>query len=83
MLWTLIGAIILSINIQAGLNLHLYGDIGDALSSLGGSTSSLFNIYSDGLLNYSQILRIIVVFVNYVAQTEWNRTRILYNENKR
>ena len=36
----LIGAIILSINIQVGLNMHLYVDIGDASSSLRGSTSS-------------------------------------------
>ena len=34
-------AIILSINIQVGLNMHLYDDIGDASSSLWGSTSSL------------------------------------------
>ena len=37
---TLIGAIILFINIQVGLNMHLYDDIGDASSSLRGSTSS-------------------------------------------
>ena len=30
MLCTLIGAIFLSINIQVGLNMHLYEDIGDA-----------------------------------------------------
>ena len=36
----LIGAIILSINIQVGLNMHLCDDIGDASSSLRGSTSS-------------------------------------------
>ena len=42
MLCTLIGAIILSINIQVGLNMHLYDDIGDASSSLRGSTSSFF-----------------------------------------
>ena len=41
MLYTLIGAIILSINIQVGLNMHLYDDIGDASSSLRGYTSSL------------------------------------------
>ena len=40
MLCTLIGAIILSINIQVGLNMDLYDDIGDASSSLRGSTSS-------------------------------------------
>ena len=34
------GAIILSINIHVGLNMHLYDDIGDASSSLWGSTSS-------------------------------------------
>ena len=33
------------INIQVGLNMHLYDDIGDASSSLGGSTSSL-NLFS-------------------------------------
>ena len=32
MLCTLIGAIILSINIQVGLDVHLYDDIGDASS---------------------------------------------------
>ena len=41
MLCTLIGAIILFINIQVGLDMHLYDDIGDASSSLRGSTSSL------------------------------------------
>ena len=40
MLFTLIGGIILSISIQVGLNMHLYDDIGDASSSLRGSTSS-------------------------------------------
>ena len=37
----MIGAIILSINIQVGLNMHLYDDIWDASSSLWGSTSSI------------------------------------------
>ena len=49
MLCTLIGAIILSINIQVGLNIHLYDDIGHASSSLRLSTSSyfilIFNLY--------------------------------------
>ena len=44
MLCILIGAIILSINIQIGLNMHLYDDIGDASSSLQGLTSSNNNI---------------------------------------
>ena len=48
MLCTLIGAIILSINIQVGLNMHLYDDIGDASSSLRGSTSSF--IFLNALL---------------------------------
>ena len=39
LLYTLIGAIILSINIQVGLNVHLYDDIGDASSSLRGLMS--------------------------------------------
>ena len=43
MLCILIGAIILSINIQEGLNMHLYDDIGDASSSLRGSTFSFSN----------------------------------------
>ena len=30
--------------IQVGLNMHLYVDIGDALSSLGGSTSSFWDV---------------------------------------
>ena len=41
-LCTLIGAIILSINIQVGLNVHLYDDIGDSSSSIRGSTSSFY-----------------------------------------
>ena len=40
MLCTLVGAIILSINIQVGLNMPPYDDIEDASSSLRGSTSS-------------------------------------------
>ena len=40
MLCTLIGAIILSINIQVGLNMHLYDDIRDASSSIRESTPS-------------------------------------------
>ena len=40
MLCTMIGAILLSINIQVGLNMHLYDDIEDASSSFLGSTSS-------------------------------------------
>ena len=42
MLCTLIGAIILSINIQVGLNMHLYDDMRNASSSLLGSTSSFY-----------------------------------------
>ena len=49
MLCTLIGAIILSINIQVGLDMHLYDDIGDASSSLRWSTSSW-----DSLFYYSK-----------------------------
>ena len=40
MLCTLIGAIILFRNIHVGLDMHLSDDIGDASSSLRGSTSS-------------------------------------------
>ena len=43
MLCTLIGAIILSINIQVGFNMHLNDDIGDASSSLRGSTLAFFH----------------------------------------
>ena len=42
----LIGAIMQSINIQLGLNMHLHDDIGDASSSLRGSTSSFERNYS-------------------------------------
>ena len=45
MLCTLIGTIILYINIQVGLNMRLYDDIGNSSSSLQGSTSSLQNKY--------------------------------------
>ena len=41
MLCTMIGAIILSINKQVGLNMHLYDDFGDASSSFRVSISSL------------------------------------------
>ena len=51
MLCTLIGAIILSINIQVGLNMHLYDDIGDASSSLRGSTSSYLSVKTCKLLD--------------------------------
>ena len=37
---TLVGAIILSIKIQEGLNMHKYDDIGDVSLSLRGPTSS-------------------------------------------
>ena len=53
MLCTLIGAIILSINI---LNIHLYDYIGDASSSLRGSTSS--HSYA---LYISQIIEFLVI----------------------
>ena len=55
-LCTLIGAIILSINIQVGLNMHLYDDIGDASSSLRGSTSSCMKeLFLVAFRNVSQI----------------------------
>ena len=38
----MIGDIILSINIQVGLNMHLYDNIGDASSSLRVSTSTFY-----------------------------------------
>ena len=42
----------------------------------------LYIIHSD-LLHFSQIMGIIIfTFINhYVAQTEWNRTSVLYDEN--
>ena len=49
MLCTLIGAIILSINIQVGLIMHLYDDIGDASSTLRGSTSS-FDLDNESMI---------------------------------
>ena len=53
MLCTLIGAIILSINIRVGLDMHLYDDIGDASSSFRGSTSSSNKVF---LIEPSQII---------------------------
>ena len=55
MLCTLIGAIILSINIQVGVNMHLYDDIGDALSSLRGSTSSFLPATTLLLCDFAEI----------------------------
>ena len=52
LLCTLIGAIILSINIQVGLNMHLYDDIGDASSSFWGSIISSFNFESEKYLYF-------------------------------
>ena len=57
MLCTLIGAIMLSINIQVGLDLHLYDDIGDASSSLRGSTSSLKSYQHSMLFNSYAIVK--------------------------
>ena len=65
MLCTLISAIILFINIQVGLNMHLYiyiyiyiyiyVDIGDASSSLRGSTSSFHSISLPNFINLARI----------------------------
>ena len=52
MLCTLIRAIILSINIQVGLNMHLYDDIGDASSSLRGSICSYFELFSPNVTSF-------------------------------
>ena len=62
MLCTLIGAIILSINIQVGLNMHLYDDIGDASLFLWGSTSSFA---SDGTKQCMCILATILFISLY------------------
>ena len=63
MLCTLIGAIILSINIQVGLNMHLYDDIGDASSSLiWGSTSSLVTNY----LKFSLLFEYISILIQFL-----------------
>ena len=58
----MIGAIILSINIQVGLNMHLYDDIGDASSSLWGSTSSL----------YMERILLSQIYSNIVFSDLWN-----------
>ena len=56
MLCTLIVAIILSTNIHVGLNMNLGDDIGDASSSLRGSTSSfyLINVYFSHIFYYDK-----------------------------
>ena len=64
MLYTLIGAIILSINIQVGLNMHLYDDIGDASSSLRESTSSLYSI--NHINSHGESLELFINFNNDV-----------------
>ena len=58
MLCTLIGAVILFINIQVGLNMHLYDDIGDASSSLRRSTSSFVGKIIHDFFFYSVCLMI-------------------------
>ena len=63
MLCTLIGAIILSINIQVGLNMHLYDDIGDASSSLRGSPSS-FAIVVGLCSSFAIVAPIVTQFVS-------------------
>ena len=69
MLCTLIGAIILSINIQVGLNMHPYDDIGDALSSLRGSTSS-FYLFFKALLSpfLPRFVTIFAVFCHHFCR---------------
>ena len=59
MLCTLIGAIILSINIQVGLNMHLYDDIRNASSSFRGPTFIFVicaQIYKDDLKQTQQAI---------------------------
>ena len=63
MLCTMIGAIILSINIQLGLDMYPYDDIGDASSSLWGSTSSIFLFQRWIVSNYSKNLLIFTVWI--------------------
>ena len=59
MLCTLIGAIILSMNIQVGLNMHLYDNFGDASSSLRGSTSIFLDNFNllDVMFKYAISLK--------------------------
>ena len=67
MLCTLIGAIILFINIH--VDMHLYVDIGDASSSLRGSTSSLFgfSLFSSGqgvkLFSFPYVFFVVALFL--------------------
>ena len=71
MLCTLIGAIILSINIHVGLDMHLYDDIGDASSSLQGSTSS-FNLLCP-VIKYQKYISL-----EYMLIHDMSRTNIAY-----
>ena len=53
--------------IQVGLNMHLYDDIGDASSSLRGSTSSFYllqlSAFSVGLLVSHPLLAVVLLFL--------------------
>ena len=70
---TLIGAIILSTNIEVGLNIHLYDDIGDASSSLRVSTS----IFESFWLIF-EVLRGLVAFPIWFRQFSVKSFRFLY-----
>ena len=74
MLCTLIGAIILSINIHVGLDMHLYDDIGDASSSLRGSTSSFiyFSVKNEQMLNFFDVFYIYIYIYIYNVITSHN-----------
>ena len=69
MLCTLIGAIILSINIHVGLNMHPYDDIGDASSSLRGSTSSFILVSSINALLCKYYFNLIRISYNLDTET--------------
>ena len=72
----IIGAIMLSKNIQVGLNMHLYDDIGDASSYVRGSTSSLIN---ESVMN-STLLFAVFCTLNLIIESVTNDI-LLFNES--
>ena len=70
----MIGAFILFINIQVGLNMHLYDDIGDASSSLRGSTSIFIMLAVWYRSNYRCILFFVSIFIGVLSV--WDRPSV-------
>ena len=57
------------INIQVGLNMHLFDDTGDASSSLRGSTSSFIKLF---IAEHSTFERCTFIFLEYAQMNSTN-----------